>query len=268
MKRFALVLTLAVVLIFSQGVCQRSVAELISVHLDGKVDIDWSGPFSNGDLFSGYFTFDPAQPSGNGKYEALSLGFSIGDYSWSLLTCKKGEIAILNMGDHDLLSVRAGNYDKMDSLLDGPFTEGMKYSFVFTSNDDKHSIPNNPSDLETQNIHFGFSSDLTQNLDPATNAEGLGKIIAAGPATPSEFAKHLINTVICLMLPKNVENSYLANLKKVPTFIDTGKNIAAINQVTAFIQKVQQDIGHGFINEVDGTDLIDMANQLIGKIQG
>jgi hypothetical protein len=285
MKRFALVLTLVVALIFSQGVCQRSVAELISVHLDGTVNTLSGEPFTQGDLFSGYFTYDSVQQSQDGKYgkyDALSLGFSIGDYSWSLLTCKKGRIVIFHNTSNDHLVVSAGNYYNWDNSLDGPFIEGMKYGQNFSLTDYTHKLfsaldpnhtndtvlgfPKDPSVLEGHPIYWGFASNVTQTPG-GTFAEGFGTIIAAGPATPSELAKHLINTVICLMLPKNVENSYLANLKKVPTFIDTGKNIAAINQLTAFIKKVQQDIGHGHINGADGNNLIIMANQLIGKIQ-
>lgn len=285
MKRLLLVLSLVVALIFSQGVCQRSIAELISVHFDGTVNTLSGEPFTKGDLFSGYFTYDSVQQSQNGKYgkyDALSLGFSIGDYSWSLLTCKKGRIAIFHNSGFDQLAVAAGNYYNWDSFLDGPFIEGMKYIFNFTLNDNTHKLfsalepnhtndtvlgfPEDPSFLEGSDIYWGFGSNVDQEFG-GTWAEGFGKIIAAGPATPSELAKHLINTVICLMLPKNVENSYMANLKKVPTFINTGKNIAAINQLTAFIKKVQQDIGHGYINGADGNNLIIMANQLIGKIQ-
>jgi hypothetical protein len=69
-------------------------------------------------------------------------------------------------------------------------------------------------------------------------------------------------------LAKNVENSYMANLKKVCTFVESGQNTPAINQLNAFIQKVQQDISPWNISSGNGNALIQMANALIVKIQG
>ena len=60
----------------------------------------------------------------------------------------------------------------------------------------------------------------------------------------------------------------MANLKKVKPFIEQGKITPAINQLRAFIRKVEHDIAHGDIDPDDGTMLIDMANELIALLQG
>jgi hypothetical protein len=101
------------------------------------------------------------------------------------------------------------------------------------------------------------------------NAKGtMAVAIAVNVPPPCELANQIINLVVSLNLAKNVENSYLANLKKVCIFVESGKKIPAIEQLDAFIQKVQQDISHGKINASDGNNLINMANALILKIQG
>jgi DNA-binding beta-propeller fold protein YncE len=82
-------------------------------------------------------------------------------------------------------------------------------------------------------------------------------------STPIELAEEIIRTVERLNLPKHVENSYMANLRKVPTFISEGKIAPAVNQLEAFISKVQSDMAKGIINQVDGNKLIQMARNLI-----
>jgi hypothetical protein len=65
-----------------------------------------------------------------------------------------------------------------------------------------------------------------------------------------------------------MEKSYLANLKKVKPFIEQGKITPAINQLRAFVRKVEHDIAHGNIDSEDGAMLIDMANELIDLLKG
>lgn len=79
------------------------------------------------------------------------------------------------------------------------------------------------------------------------------------PTSACELANQLINTVISMNLAKNVENSYMANLKKVCTFVASGEITPAINQLNAFIQKVQQDSSYGNISAGNGNSLIQMA---------
>lgn len=85
--------------------------------------------------------------------------------------------------------------------------------------------------------------------------------------TPVEQANNIIAVVIADNFPTNVENSYLANLRKVAGFIESGKIGQAINQLNAFIQKVQTDVSHGVLTQTKGNELIALANALLGDLQ-
>ena len=63
-------------------------------------------------------------------------------------------------------------------------------------------------------------------------------------------------------IPEEVENSYIANLKKVNEFIGSGKTTAATNQLEAFIHKIQQDITLGKVSQEDGDLYILMAQDV------
>ena len=113
-------------------------------------------------------------------------------------------------------------------------------------------------------VVFYATDDGTPNLTGQ-----LEVVITVGDVpTPSELADILVETVLGLGLPKHVVNSYTANLKKVKPFIERGKITPAINQLKAFIKKVEHDIAHGDINSDDGTMLIDMATELIALLEG
>ncbi|MHB8763063.1 MAG: hypothetical protein ACYDA8_01775 [Deferrisomatales bacterium] len=55
-------------------------------------------------------------------------------------------------------------------------------------------------------------------------------------------------------------------MKKVCEFVKASKVTPAVNQLDAFIKKVQQDLPKGKIGAADGTRLIGMANDLIGVL--
>jgi hypothetical protein len=82
-------------------------------------------------------------------------------------------------------------------------------------------------------------------------------------ATPCQLADQIIQTVLSLNLPKSVENSYMANLKKVCRFVEDGKILRAIIQLDVFIAKVVIDIVQHDISEAAGRNLINMAIDLI-----
>lgn len=108
-------------------------------------------------------------------------------------------------------------------------------------------------------VVFYATDNGTPNLTGQTEV-----VITVGDVpTPMELAELLIDAVLSYDLPKEVENSYLANLKKVSPFIDMGKITPAIAQLEAFIQKVEQDIAHGKMAEEEGNYLIGMATDLI-----
>lgn len=85
--------------------------------------------------------------------------------------------------------------------------------------------------------------------------------------TPVEQADNIIDIVVGGSFPSNVENSYLANLRKVAIFIEDGKVGAAINQLNAFINKVETDMNSGVITQTEGDELIALANVLLADLQ-
>lgn len=84
--------------------------------------------------------------------------------------------------------------------------------------------------------------------------------------TPEEQAVALVDEVLALTIPNNIENSYLANLYKVEAFIEGGQTIAAINQLNAFINKVNQDYNQNKITQQIRNDLIAAAENLIDNL--
>jgi hypothetical protein len=88
-------------------------------------------------------------------------------------------------------------------------------------------------------------------------------VISVNQPSPSELIKRIIQLILDLHLPKAVENSYIANLKKVEGFIDNGQKTPAVNQLNAFIGKLNQDMTKGLIGYGDGNLLIQMATELL-----
>lgn len=70
-----------------------------------------------------------------------------------------------------------------------------------------------------------------------------------------------------LDLPPKVKNSYLANLKKVIDFISHGQTTAAINQLEAFIHKVQSDMDHEIISFQVGDMISRLAEDLVLRLE-
>lgn len=92
-------------------------------------------------------------------------------------------------------------------------------------------------------------------------------VITVGDSpTPTEQAVALVNTVVALPLTQSTENSYLANLQKVEQFILDGKIQAALNQLNAFVTKVQTDYQHGVITLQVRDNLVQFAQKLIEDI--
>lgn len=85
--------------------------------------------------------------------------------------------------------------------------------------------------------------------------------------TPAEQADNLVTSVINYDFPTHIENSYIANLKKVTIFIQDGKVQAAINQLNAFKTKVQEDYTAGDISLTERNALIALANALLADLQ-
>lgn len=64
----------------------------------------------------------------------------------------------------------------------------------------------------------------------------------------------------------DVVNSYDANLKKVEFFIEIEEVTPAINNLNAFIRKVEHDVEQGKVSAIDGDSLIIMATGIITQL--
>jgi hypothetical protein len=107
----------------------------------------------------------------------------------------------------------------------------------------------------------------TDNGSPSASSSVDVVITVGSNPTPTEQSQTVINDVVAQNLPNNVQNPYLANLNKVGPFIQQGKTQQAINQLNAFIQKVNQDYSHGTITLTQKNDFIAEAQQLINDLQ-
>ncbi len=119
-----------------------------------------------------------------------------------------------------------------------------------------------PTSLNAADLNNDGKNDL---IVSSGGQSGIWVILQAGTEnpTPTEQAVALVNNVINLDLPNNLENSYLANLFKVEGFIESGQATAAINQLNAFINKVNQDYNQGKITQQMRDDFVAAAQQLI-----
>lgn len=133
-----------------------------------------------------------------------------------------------------------------------------------------HSTENGCAPGDGFDVHFEGNIDDVRIYDSALSAldvEDLyNEVVDPVHPTPEEHAADLVDVVLGLNLPQNIENSYLAHLKKVSTFIEKGKTQPAINQLNAFVHKVAQDYQHGSITLTVHDALIALAAHLIADL--
>lgn len=109
--------------------------------------------------------------------------------------------------------------------------------------------------------------EATDNGSPSLVGTTDVVITVGDNPTPVEQAQNLIDVVIGFNFPPNVENSYLANLKKIQKFIEDGKVTPAINQLDAFINKVEQDFSQAVITQSEHETLVSLAEALRADLQ-
>jgi len=108
---------------------------------------------------------------------------------------------------------------------------------------------------------------VTDNGDPSlTSQRDLLVTVSDVPAT--QRVSNLIENVIGINLQKEIESSYLSNLKKIPVFIEAGNLDAALNEVKVFIKKVENDISKGAINNSIGSILLNTAYGIERSLPG
>ncbi len=188
--------------------------------------------------------------------------------------------------DLELITITVGDVNRMPELTNpGPQTvvedDSVTFSVSATDPDNNTvtlSASNLPDGATWSGTAFSWNTDrfdagtyvvtfiATDDGTPAESAS-LDVVITVGDnPTPTEQAEDLIEDIITLDIPQNVENSYLANLQKVEQFILEGKITAALNQLQAFKNKVNQDYSQGILTQAERDELIAAANQLISDL--
>ena len=118
----------------------------------------------------------------------------------------------------------------------------------------------------TQGGVYVVSFFATDNGTPSETAQ-LDVVITVGDnPTPVEQAVDIVDSVVLADFATNIENSYLSNLKKVEKFIEDGKITPALNQLYAFINKAENDLANGIIDQITADVLINSANALINVL--
>jgi hypothetical protein len=120
----------------------------------------------------------------------------------------------------------------------------------------------------TQAGTYVVSFYATDSGSPPMTGQSDVVVTVGDVPSPCELVDRIVDAVVGLNLPKSVENSYMANLKKVCRFVEEGKVEPAVNQVEAFVGKVRTHIQGGKIGEAEGNNLISMATYLIDVIGG
>ncbi|MBP6924082.1 MAG: DNRLRE domain-containing protein [Candidatus Pacebacteria bacterium] len=201
------------------------------------------------------------------------------------------EFAVVDNGtpmelDVELITITVGDVNRSPEFSNpGPqeVLEGDLLTFDITATDpdgDAVSISatNTPSGASFDGTTFSWEPSLAQagvyvvtfiatdNGMPNTMATYDVVITVGDDPTPMEQAEDLIEEVINLDIPLNVENSYLANLHKIEQFIADGKIQPAINQLNAFMNKLDQDVDHDVITQNEYYLLMEAAQNLIDAL--
>lgn len=191
--------------------------------------------------------------------------------------------------DVELITVTVGNVNRapvFDTVPPQEVLEDVNLTFTVNATDpDGNSFTLSATNLPTgatfdaQTGEFSWTPDLMQEgvyvvtfeaADDGSPSEigTLDVVITVGDnPTPTEQAEALVETVLAYEFPTNVENSYLANLKKIAKFIDNGQINAAIGQLEAFIDKVEDDYSNSIISQAVRDDLVGLANTLLADLQ-
>ena len=190
--------------------------------------------------------------------------------------------------DVELITITVGDVNRMPELSNpGPqvVLEEDTLSFTVSATDpDNDTVTLSASNLPTGATFnpttgsFNWTPSLadagvytvtitaTDNGTPVESAT-IDVVITVGDnPTPTEQAEDLVEIVITIDIPQNIENSYLANLHKVKQFILAGQITAALNQLQAFINKVQQDYNQNRLSQEEYDALIEAAENLMDDL--
>ena len=189
------------------------------------------------------------------------------------------------MLDVELITITVGNVNRAPVFTNpGPQTvlETESVSFALSATDPDGDLitlsasgTQTGATFNTSTGQFDWTPDLAQagvyTVTFVATDDGLpvetgiiDVVITVGDnPTPTEQAQYLIDDVVALGVPQNVENSYMANLHKVERFILDGKINPALNQLQAFVNKVGQDLQQGILTTEEHDNLLAAAENLI-----
>jgi Tol biopolymer transport system component len=252
------------------------------------------------------FTIFATDPDGNNlTYSAanLPLGASFNPgtatLSWTPSFTQEGnypnvEFTVTDDGspielDTELITITVGDVNRtpfFDPIGPQEVLENEQLTFVVTATDpDGDGITLSASNLpagasfDSQTGMFSWLPTLSQagyyivtfnstdnGIPPKMGSTDVSITVGDNP-TPIEQAEYLNTLVISYSFPTNIENSYLANLKKVAIFIQDGQTQAAINQLNSFIVKVKNDYSSHKISQEVRNQLIRLTEALLEDLQ-
>jgi hypothetical protein len=202
----------------------------------------------------------------NGQLVSLIILVNDGDGSFEIgqtfYSSNPGPLAVSDFDDDGDVDIVTPNYNYEGNWIHFLTNDG---SGFLTPLEDTINVPNlsvtslNSADLNNDNKYDLIISTVEIGVLV------MFQVTSENP-TPAEQAAALVTDVIDLDLPNNIENSYLANLYKVEGFIGSGQITPAINQLNAFIHKVNQDYSKGKITQQVRDDLVAAAQQLIDDL--
>lgn len=246
---------------------------------------------TDNDSFTTTEVYDPT----TGQW-IVDAPLNVGHYGSNPVLLSNGKYLLAGGYDDSGLGTLAELYSLTTTLNQPPVLEyignksvdeGQLLQFVLTASDpDGDNLSFSAANLpvgaifDPQNATFSWTPGYQQegnysNIEFSVTDDGIPigsdteiiTITVGDDPTPIEQARKLVSIVIAYDLPKNVENSYLANIKKVEKFIEEGKIQPAINQLNAFILKVDQDYMAGYITQVIHDNLISLAQALRADLQ-
>lgn len=227
-----------------------------------------------------------------------SFNASTGVFTWNTSYSDDGnypdiEFAATDNGspielDVELITITVGNVNRMPEItIPGPqeVLEGHLLSFSVSATDpDNDSVTLSATNLPSgssfnptsgtftwtptlaQSGAYTITLVATDNGSPVESASTDVVVTVGDDPTPVEQTQNLVNQVVTIVIPQNVENSYLANLQKVEPFILDGKITAALNQLNAFKNKIQNDYQRGILTQAQYNSLLQAVNSLIADL--
>ena len=167
--------------------------------------------------------------------------------------------------EYDTLSFSAEATDPDGHNIVSLYAEGLPTGASFDSFTGLFSWRPNGTQAGVYTVSF-FAVD---DGEPAETGR-IDVVITVGAVqSPTDLTDTIIDDILNdPEMPQEVENSYIANLKKVNGFIADGKINAARNQLEAFIQKLGQDVDHGVISQEEADLYILMAQDVISLLLG